>query len=395
MWLTSLALVDVRSYPSLNCTFNPGVTLLVGRNGQGKTNVVEAIGYLATHSSHRVASDTPMIRIGAQQALISGEVSTSERTVLLELAILQGRANKARVNGVPVPRFREALGYLSTVTFSPEDLGIVKGDPAERRRFLDELVIQYRPRMAGVYSDYEHTLKQRNALLKSGLSRPNGGQSSSSAFVNMLAVWDEKLVSLGAQLITARLAMINQLAPAVIATYSTLAQGAAVLDVSMAYRSSTNSANSVHDADGPRDALAELPEDEQSWVTLLSEALERARAQERARGITVIGPHRDDLVLSLGPYPVRGFASQGECWSLALALRLACITVLSSGGESPVVILDDVFAELDSGRRTQLQEFLADVDQVFITAAVEEDLPARLNADRMDVSNGTVTRRAA
>lgn len=158
---------------------------------------------------------------------------------------------------------------------------------------------------------------------------------------------------------------------------------------------SANSANSANDADGPRDALAELPEDEQSWVTLLSEALERARAQERARGITVIGPHRDDLVLSLGPYPVRGFASQGECWSLALALRLACITVLSSGGESPVVILDDVFAELDSGRRTQLQEFLADVDQVFITAAVEEDLPARLNADRMDVSNGTVTRRAA
>lgn len=386
MWLTSLSLVDVRSYPTLNCTFNAGVTLLVGRNGQGKTNVVEAIGYLATHSSHRVASDAPMIRLGAQQALISGEVSTRERTVLLELAILQGRANRARVNGVPVPRFREALGYLSTVTFSPEDLGIVKGDPAERRRFLDELVIQYRPRMAGVYSDYEHTLKQRNALLKSGLSKPHGGQSSAAAFVSMLAVWDEQLVNLGAQLITARLAMINQLAPVVIGTYSTLAHGAALLEVSMAYRSSTH---------GTGDATQGLPEDEQSWVIMLTEALERARAQERARGITVIGPHRDDLVLSLGPYPVRGFASQGECWSLALALRLACISVLSSGGESPVVILDDVFAELDSGRRTMLQEFLTGVDQVFITAAVEEDLPVGLNADRMDVRNGTVTRRAA
>ncbi|MBU6278083.1 MAG: DNA replication/repair protein RecF [Actinomycetales bacterium] len=389
MWLAELSLVDVRSYQALNCSFNPGVTVLVGRNGQGKTNIVESIGYLATHTSHRVASDAPMIRLGAHQALITGEVVTKERQVLLELAILQGRANKARVNGVPVPRFREALGYLTSVTFSPEDLGIVKGDPAERRRFLDELIMQHRPRMAAVYSDYEHTLKQRNALLKSGLARPNGGQPSAAAFTSMLAVWDEQLVKLGAQLTVARLAMVEQLAATIVSTYATLAQGAAVLDVALAYRSSA-----LKPDDDSKDNVS-LPNDEQSWTALLDEALLKARAQERARGITVVGPHRDDLVLSLGPHPVRGFASQGECWSLALALRLASINVLASQGDSPVVILDDVFAELDSGRRLMLRDFLTGVDQVFITAAVEEDLPSELVADRLDVRDGTVSPRAA
>ena len=389
MWLASLTLVDVRSYRNLSCAFTPGVTVLIGRNGQGKTNIVEAIGYLATHSSHRVASDAPLIHLGAQQALITGEVVTDERRVLLELAILQGRANRARINAVPVPRFREALGYFTTVTFSPEDLGIVKGDPAERRRFLDELVVQQRPRMAGVYSDYEHVLKQRNALLKSGLTRSHAIPASSTDFLNTLAVWDEQLVRLGAQLVMARLAIINELRPIVLSTYATLAHGAAVVAVGMSYRSSAVQEQDTGEGSEP----TALPDDEQGWQVTLSAALQRARAQERARGITVVGPHRDDLVLTLGPHPVRGFASQGECWSLALALRLASIEVLASQGESPVVILDDVFAELDSGRRVMLRDFLVNVDQVFITAAVEEDLPGDLTAERMDVRDGTVTQR--
>ncbi len=392
MWLTSLALVDVRSYATLHCSFRRGVTLLIGRNGQGKTNVVEAIGYLATHSSHRTATEAPMVRMDAQQALITGEITTQERTVLLELAILQGRANRARVNGVPVSRFREALGYFRTVTFCPEDLAIVKGDPAERRRFLDDLIVLRRPRMAGVYGDYEHTLKQRNALLKSGLTGPPGRQHSSAEFLSMLTVWDEQLVGLGAQIVTARVALIEELRPLVASTYATLAQGATVLDAALAYRSSALG-DEQGDLDGDESVIT--THDEQFWADALTTALHRVRAQERARGLTVVGPHRDDLLLSLGPHPVRGFASQGECWSLALALRLASIQVLSSDGETPVVILDDVFAELDGGRRAMLQEFLTDVEQVFITAAVEEDLPSDLNADRMDVSGGTVTRRAA
>lgn len=385
--------------------------MFIGRNGQGKTNIVEAVGYLATHSSHRVATDAPMIRLGASQALITGEVVTDERRVLIELALLQGRANRARINGVPVTRFREALGYARVVVFAPEDLSIVKGDPAERRRFLDELVIQQKPRLSAIYTDYEQTLKQRNALLKSGLQNR---YTTPGDFDATLAVWDEQLIALGAQIVVARLAIIQALRSIVTSIYATLAQGASQVDVGMTYRSSTQQDD--HDArDGePSSVTQSIPppntgststdetsidkgstDSETHWQILLTQALARVRAQERARGLTVVGPHRDDLVLTLGPHPVKGFASQGESWSLALALRLASISLLSALGEAPIVVLDDVFAELDSGRRSMLRDYLRGVDQVFITAAVEEDLPEGLDATKFDVRDGAIMQRSA
>jgi len=394
--------------------------VFIGRNGQGKTNIVEAVGYLATHSSHRVATDAPMIRLGASQALITGEVVTDERRVLIELALLQGRANRARINGVPVTRFREALGYARVVVFAPEDLSIVKGDPAERRRFLDELVIQQKPRLSAIYTDYEQTLKQRNALLKSGLQNR---YTTPGDFDATLAVWDEQLIALGAQIVVARLAIIEALRSIVTSIYATLAQGASQVDVGMTYRSTAQQddhddrdASEAHDArDGEPSSVTQstpppnagststdktsidkgLTDSETHWRILLTQALARVRAQERARGLTVIGPHRDDLVLTLGPHPVKGFASQGESWSLALALRLASISLLSALGEAPIVVLDDVFAELDSGRRSMLRDYLRGVDQVFITAAVEEDLPEGLDATKFDVRDGAIMQRSA
>ena len=412
MHLSSLSVVDFRSYASAELPLTPGVTTLIGLNGQGKTNLVEAAGYLATLGSHRVAADTPLVRFGAQQAIIRGAVVRDGRETLIELEINSGRAgsrNRARLNRSPVPRPREVLGNLRTVLFAPEDMALVKGDPSERRRFLDELLVARQPRWAGVRADYDKVLKQRNALLKSAapvlrrgarrthrLSTPSPTSLSTvsvdkdveatDSALHTLDVWNGQLARVGAQLLYARLRLTRDLGPYLTSAYDQVSDTAA--DARITYRSSVREEMSRAIAAGTVPELDELHDE-------LLASLEAVRVNEIERGISLVGPHRDDLVLTLGPLPAKGYASHGESWSLALGLRLAAYQLLRHDlGEDPVLILDDVFAELDSGRRERLATLIADCEQVLITAAVPDDVPAVLadSGTTYRVTLGQVTR---
>ncbi|MEY3733127.1 MAG: replication/repair protein RecF [Actinomycetota bacterium] len=365
-----VSLADVRNYESLEVGLAPGINALVGPNGQGKTNLVEAVAYLSTLGSHRVATDAPLIRHGAERAIIRADVVREDRSLLLEIEITPGKANRARINRAPVAKTREILGILRTVVFAPEDLALVKGDPSERRRFLDDLLVQRQPRLAGTRSDYDRVLKQRNALLKSsGAAR----RSNIDEVVRTLEVWDDQLAQLGAEIITARRELTSALAPLATAAYQALVPGSD--SIAMRYRSK------IDDVDAGDTASALLAE------------MDRRRKEELDRGITLVGPHRDDVDVSLGSTPVKGYASHGESWSAALALRLAAYDLLTSESGAPVLVLDDVFAELDSRRRAHLAERVADAPQVLITAAVADDVPAAMSGAWYDVLEGTVTRR--
>jgi DNA replication and repair protein RecF len=378
-----LSLHDFRSYPEAEVALGPGVTAFVGRNGQGKTNLVEAVDYIATLSSHRVAGDAPLVRFGADHAVVRAAVVRDGREALLEVQINPGRSNRARVNRAALPRARELLGLVRTVLFSPEDLALVKGDPSERRRFLDDLLVQRAPRFAGVRADYDRVLKQRGSLLKTmGLARRQGSSRGESALAT-LAVWDSHLVATGSELLEARLRLVEELRPYVAAAYRAVADGATRTDASMTYKPSLElPAADEAAADGVphRDVLA---------AALLAE-LERRRSEEIDRGVSLVGPHRDDLTLMIGPLPVKGYASHGESWSMALALRLASYDLLRAGGDDPILILDDVFAELDTDRRERLAELVAGAEQVLVTAAVPDDVPSALRGARLDVVDGKV-----
>jgi len=390
MRVSHLSLTDFRSWPALELDLDAGPTALVGSNGQGKTNVVEALGYLATLGSHRVSADAPMVREGAERAVLRGQVERAGRSTLVEIELNPGRANRARVNRAPVPRPREVLGLLRTVLFAPEDLALVRGEPAERRRFLDDLLVLQTPRLAGVRSDYERVLKQRNALLKTAfLARRSGGGD-----MRTLDVWDSHLARAGAELLAARRALVDALAPHVTAAYAEVAGGDG--EPGLTYRCSLGDAT----PDGnDRTVLAEA---------LLAE-LARLRPQEVDRGVSLVGPHRDDLILTLshaaggsrsatGALPVKGYGSHGEAWSVALALRLASYQLLRAdvgagqGDGEPVLVLDDVFAELDTGRRDRLASLVGQAEQVIVTAAVPGDVPAALQGVRYDVYDGRVNR---
>ncbi len=377
MHVSQLTLNDFRSWAELELELVPGSTALIGANGQGKTNIVEAVGYAATLGSHRVAADAPMVRAGAPRAVVRARVERDGRSTLLEIELNPGKANRARVNRAPVPRPREVLGLLRTVLFAPEDLAIVRGDPAERRRFLDDLLVQRAPRMAGVRADYDRVLKQRNALLKTAfLARRSG-----AADMRTLDVWDAHLARCGAELLAARLELVDDLRPHVAKAYQEVAngQGATTLD----YKSSLG--------DAAVEALPSAPDRDLLASALLSE-LARVRPQEVDRGVSLVGPHRDDLVLGLGELPVKGYASHGESWSVALALRLASYHLLRADGGEPVLLLDDVFAELDVGRRERLASLVAGGEQVLVTAAVAADVPEQLIGSRYDVHDGVVSR---
>ncbi len=380
MHVAHLSLTDFRSYPGAELALGPGVTALVGPNGQGKTNLVEAVGYVATLSSHRVSTDAPLVRLGAERAIVRAAVLRDERSTLVEIEITPGRANRARINRSPVPRAREVVGLLRTVLFAPEDLALVKGDPGERRRFLDELLVARSPRYAGVRADYDRVLKQRTALLKSAGAAIRRGQGD----VRTLDVWDAHLAAAGAELLAGRLRLVDDLAAPVAAAYAQVsdAQGDAVVS----YRSSLGDdlvAVAREAAGGGRELLH----------ARLLEATAQARQSELERGVCLVGPHRDDLVLSLGAFPAKGYASHGESWSYALALRLASYELLrrESGGD-PVLVLDDVFAELDTGRRHRLAELVAGAEQVLVTAAVGQDVPQALAGSRVEVRAGEVVR---
>lgn len=384
MYVSDLALTDFRSYPELLLALEPGVTALVGRNGQGKTNLVEAIGYLATFGSHRVAGDTALVRAGAERAVVQAKVMRDGRPVVLEVEIVAGRANRARLNRSPT-RPRELLGQLRTVLFAPEDLALVKGDPDGRRRFLDDLLVLVGPRMAGVRSDYERVVKQRNALLKTAASARRAG---SKGDLSTLDIWDAKAASSGAELLAARVRLLRDLRPHVLQAYEQVSDGAG--QASLDYRASVAGEDPVEE-----DALVRADVVE----GLLLAAMERLRSREIERGVSLVGPHRDDVDLALGGLPAKGYASHGESWSFALALRLGSYQLLRSDddwdtGGDPVLILDDVFAELDVRRRERLAELVGGAEQVLITAAVPQDVPETLAGTRLEVMDGTVGRGA-
>jgi DNA replication and repair protein RecF len=373
MHVSALSLTDFRSWSQLDLELAPGATALVGSNGQGKTNVVEALSYVATLSSHRASSDGPLVRQGAERAIVRARVERDDRSTLVEIEVNPGKANRARVNRGPVPRAREVLGILRTVLFAPEDLDLVKGEPSDRRRFLDDLLVLRTPRLAGVRADYERVLKQRNALLKTAfLAKRSGGGD-----MRTLDVWDSHLAQTGSELLAARLSLVEELLPYAQVAYREVskAQG----ELGLAYRSSLG------------DAMPPTADREVLAAVLLSE-LAKVRPQEVERGVSLVGPHRDELLLTLGELPVKGYASHGESWSTALALRLASYELLRSDGGEPVLVLDDVFAELDTGRRERLAGLVEQAGQVVVTAAVPGDVPEQLVGSRYDVHDGAVTR---
>lgn len=370
MHLSRLSLTDFRSYPAAEVVLEPGVSTFTGPNGQGKTNLVEAACYLATFASHRVATDGPLIRHGADRAILRAVVSTAGRDSLLEIEINAGKANRVRLNKAPAPRPREALGVLRCVLFAPEDIALVKAEPEVRRRYLDDLLVAVRPRYAGTRADYDRVLKQRNALLKSAKA---GGVPPAA-----LEVWDEQLVAAGVELTAARISLVRQLRPLAAACYSAVSGRQA--DSGITYRMHAAGCDAEPDAD--RAGLA----------AALRSALATRRRAELERGLSLVGPHRDDLELQVGTLPARGYASHGESWSMALALRLAAYRLLRSGGEDPVLVLDDVFAELDGERRDRLADLVADAEQVLVTAAVPDDVPVGLSGARFTVGTGQVSR---
>ncbi|WP_405804585.1 DNA replication/repair protein RecF [Streptomyces sp. NBC_01187] len=380
MHVTHLSLADFRSYARAEVPLGPGVTAFLGPNGQGKTNLVEAVGYLATLGSHRVSSDAPLVRMGAQRAIVRAQVRQGEREQLVELELNPGKANRARINRSSQVRPRDVLGIVRTVLFAPEDLALVKGDPGERRRFVDELVTARAPRMAGVRSDYERVLKQRNTLLKSAaMARRHGGKGVD---LSTLDVWDQHLSWVGAELLAQRLDLLAVLGPLADKAYERLAPGGG--PVSFEYRGGVDG-SSLPQASAGRGLQ------EQLYGQLLA-ALGEARKQEIERGVTLVGPHRDDVLLRLGELPAKGYASHGESWSFALSLRLAAYELLKSEGHEPVLVLDDVFAELDTRRRERLAELVAPAEQVLVTAAVPEDVPEVLVGARFSVAEGEVER---
>lgn len=405
MYISDLSLHDFRSYEELVLALQPGPTAFVGHNGQGKTNIVEAIAYLGTFTSHRVASDAALVRAGQDAAVIRARAVHQERETLVELEIIAGRANRARLNRAPVPRTRDIIGLIPSVVFAPEDLELVKGDPQVRRRFLDDLLVLLTPRLAGVRAEYDKVLRQRGALLKSaGAARRRGA----SPELSTLDVWDGHLADAGAELIAARIELLQLLRPYAGQAYAAISagQGEARLGYRSALLSHRGAGYEQHREGalgavgaGSADDGEALLRDVAGVRDALVAAMGDLRSKEIDRGVSLVGPHRDDVLLSVGELPARGYASHGESWSLALALRLASYDVLRNEEAGawdrrgdPILILDDVFAELDLRRRDRLIGLVSGAEQLLVTAAVPDDVPAGLDAKRLRVADGTVAR---
>lgn len=398
MYLEHLSLTDFRSYAQVDLSLEPGVTVLVGSNGIGKTNLMEAIGYLATLSSHRVSSDGPLLRFGTERALIRARLIRGEQPTTLELEINASRANRARINRSNPVRARDILGICQTVLFAPEDLALVKGDPSNRRRFLDELLVSLMPRHAATRSDYDRVLKQRNALLKSARAgKFTAGHEAT------LDVWDQHMARAGAELLHARLELLERLRPHLKNAYAQLTDGSK--DAGAIYRSTLQTmleddghavpsvlAATDGGTPGAVEDLRLLSADQ--LTERYVQAFAASRRKELERGISLVGPHRDELELVLGQAPAKGYASHGETWSMCLSLRLASYYVMlddsRTGGSAPILILDDVFAELDVQRRRKLAAIVSGAEQVLVTAAVEDDIPAELAGRQVKVIPGGI-----
>ncbi|WP_104167548.1 DNA replication/repair protein RecF [Arthrobacter sp. SX1312] len=394
MYVEHLSLTGFRSYGQLDIDIEPGITVFVGPNGVGKTNIVEAIGYLATLSSHRVSTDRPLIAFDEDRAIIRGRLVRGVQRTSVEVEINADTANRARINRSNPVRARDAAGILKTVLFAPEDLTLVKGDPSVRRRYLDEVMVSLLPHQSALRADYERVLKQRNALLKS--ARAAG--RFSTAHEATLDVWDQHLAESGARLLSARLVLVDKLRPHVQRAYRELTDGSKRADItySSSVSPSSDPLTEDHGMDPGRseadDALGDL--DQGALTELFIAGLLRHRRKELERGISLVGPHRDELALLLGGVPVKGYASHGETWSMALALRLASYYLLleedRTPGGDPVLILDDVFAELDAQRRTRLAAIVGSAEQVLVTAAVGDDIPTALDGRQLRVVPGAV-----
>jgi DNA replication and repair protein RecF len=367
VYVRHLGLRDFRSWANVELELTPGRTVFVGPNGYGKTNLVEALWYSSTLGSHRVATDAPLVRLGAQRAVVSTIVVNEGRECAVDLEITAGRANKARLNRSPVRSAREVIGVLRAVLFAPEDLALVRGDPGDRRRYLDDLAAVRRPRVAAIRADYDKVLRQRTALLKSASGARFRGDRGA---LDTLDVWDGHLATHGAELMAARMTLVNELAPEVQKSYQRLAP--ASRPASISYHASVDTEPDRPDVELLRNAMLEK--------------MAARRDAELERGVCLVGPHRDDLELRLGEQPAKGFASHGESWSMALALRLAAYELLRAEGSDPVLLLDDVFAELDTARREALATAAASAEQVLVTAAVVDDIPRDWLADRVDIT---------
>ena len=383
MFVRELHLRDYRSWPSADLTLGPEPTIFTGRNGFGKTNLLEALFYVATLRSHRVSSDAPLVRSGASSASIGATVENSGRELSVSLQIATEGSNRAWLNGSPCRRPREILGVLRTVLFAPEDLLLIRGDPGDRRRFVDELVAQRGPRWAAARSDYDRVLRQRSALLKTAGASLRRGGSDAESVVSTLDVWDGQLADLGGQVTAARVEVLRELEPHFTQSYASISPHSR--PAALRYRSSAGP-----DMVPPLD----VEPDARAMATQLLERLSETRTKEIERGVSLVGPHRDDIDIVLGSETAKGFASHGESWSLALALRLGSVELVRAEGIEPVIMLDDVFAELDAARRRKLVEFTAGAEQLLITAAVAEDIPdgiggRRIGVDVVDEPDGT------
>jgi DNA replication and repair protein RecF len=385
MFAKRVKLTNFRNYETADIEFSSGVNLIYGPNGQGKTNLVEALNFFAALDSHRVAGHTPLIKQGKSTTLISLELSHESRDLLLEYEINADSSNRARLNKSEVAKPKDILGYLNSVIFAPEDLDIVKRDPSNRRAFLDQLIVQFNPRMHGVYADYDRVLKQRNTLLKSTRATGTKGDNLST-----LDAWDQALIKNGTEIIAARVAITEKLSPPLVTNYQNIAKSNN--EPGMFIRSSVVESSKLDQDDlETQDALDTTNKEEISH--LFQQKLSLLRQKELERGITLVGPHRDDLQLNLGSLPAKGYASHGESWSYALSLKLASLEILKSESKlgDPILILDDVFAELDKDRREKLSDLVQQNEQVLITAAVIEDVPNNLLANKFQVESGKVT----
>ncbi|MBE4718240.1 DNA replication/repair protein RecF [Pseudarthrobacter sp. AB1] len=398
MYLEHLSLTDFRSYAQVDLALEPGVTVLVGANGIGKTNLMEAIGYLATLSSHRVSSDAPLLRFGTDRALVRARLVRGEQTTVLELEINASRANRGRINRSNPVRARDLLGICQTVLFAPEDLALIKGDPSNRRRFLDELLVSLMPRHSATRTDYDRVLKQRNALLKSARAgKFTAGHEAT------LDVWDHHMARAGAELLHARLELVELLRPHLAKAYAQLTDGSK--EANAVYRSTLQNlmdddGGAAPDAGGGLMVAGSAAAEDLRDLTVENltgryvQAFAASRRKELERGISLVGPHRDELELILGEAPAKGYASHGETWSMCLSLRLASYYVMledaRTGGSAPILILDDVFAELDVQRRRKLAAIVSGAEQVLVTAAVDADIPEELSGRRVKVIPGGI-----
>jgi len=379
MYVTGVELVDFRNYEHANLEFAPGVNVLTGQNGQGKTNIVEAVAYLATLTSHRVGVDAPLVRRGTDRAVVRARVVAGlddRRVLTLELEINPGAANRAQLNRAPLRRARDLLGALRVVAFTPDDLGLVQGDPAQRRDAVDDVVVTRWPRLAGIKADYDKVIRQRNALLKAAASR---GRLDAEAAAT-LDVWDDQLASFGGEIVAARAATITDLGPHLLASYRAIAPAN---NTAMAVYAPRQETLRAYISGGESPSTVDI-------AALLRESLAERRPDEVRRGVSLVGPHRDEIELSIGELPAKGYASHGEAWSLALAWRLAAFHLLRAEGIEPVLLLDDVFAELDATRRARLADEVVAAEQTIITAAVREDIPTSLAGHNFFVQAGSV-----